>query len=275
MKPAARFGGLTKLEANASEIQMLRQYLLGQTPEADLSRLEERLMTESNVYQELLILEDELIDQYLCGQLPDPDRTSFEIHFLRTAERHQKVRFAKALQKYADIHEDDRPVQETATRSSFSLWPARNPIAGYVLAAVTVVIVSGAVWLAWKTLSNPVPREPGRVLAVTLTPGLSRDDSEPIKKVLLTPDTDTLRLQLLLPQNQYQSYEAVLSDSLGRIVMSWNKLSAPPTAAGTAVFLDVPASRLPPGDYRLRLNGANTTGGGESVASYSFRIQLQ
>ena len=92
--------------------------------EADLSQVEERLMSESDLYAELLIFEDELIDQYVRGQMSESDRASFEDHFLQSPEHRQKLRFARAFTKYVD-----RAVGQPTGECKAEAAPAASPVA--------------------------------------------------------------------------------------------------------------------------------------------------
>src|SRR5689334_4708283 len=98
----------------------MRAFLLGTLDGDQKTQFEERILTEPGVYDELLLVEEELIDQYVAGDLSALERQQFENHFLITAERQKNLRFGKLLQKYADSHlslteEPSIPVQ------SFSL----------------------------------------------------------------------------------------------------------------------------------------------------------
>ncbi len=83
------------------ERQELRLYLLGRLePEGRLHAVEERMLTEPEYYEELLIAEDEVVDAYVNGALGADERERFEQHFLVTPERRRKLRFARALSGY-------------------------------------------------------------------------------------------------------------------------------------------------------------------------------
>ena len=57
------------MDAETIDINVIRQYLLGQALDADRAEVEERLMADDRIYDDLLAIEDELIDEYLGGQL--------------------------------------------------------------------------------------------------------------------------------------------------------------------------------------------------------------
>ena len=273
--------------SNATE-QAIREYLLGRLPSAARSDFEERLLTDDEFYEELIMVEDELVDEYLRDELPPADRQSFQSHFINAAEHQEKVRFARAFKKYvtaeqAPQRQPDSARDSTATnvlpldvarqkRSFFSLLPFRNPILSYGLAAAMLVVLVGTGWIIWKNFVSAGRGGPYNVLAVTLTPGLSRGDVAS-NRIAVPDGTGTVRLQLLLPENRYQSYEASLLDAEDRIIANKTNLTPESLNGQAAVGLDVSGKIIPPGDYRLKLNGVNPDGSTESVATYSFRIQ--
>ena len=238
------------------------------------------------------IVEDELIDEYLREELPASERESFESHFLAAPEHQEKVRFARTFTKYVAAESAVRPQEGAAiplseretiefprpktSRPTKSRWfgflPIRNPIYGYAMTAAVVFLVVGITWIGWRNL-NSGSRDPGRVLSFVLTPGLSRGDAEGGNRLTVPADTGTVRLQLLLPENRHESYEASLVNAEGRTLTTNRNLPKEIVNGQPGVVLDVAASLMPAGDYRVKLNGVNPTGSSESLASYSFRIQ--
>lgn len=271
------------MEIKETQQQTIRGYLLGYLEGEQQAQFEERLLTSDPVYEELVIVEDELIDQYLREGLSASERESFESHFLAAPEHQEKLRFARTFTKYVtaegpqyQVATGERVAEEpkqTSRPSSrwFGFLPIRNPIYGYALTAAVVLVVVGVAWLGWRNL-NSGPRDPGRVLSVALTSGLSRDAGDGSKPVTVPADTDTLRLRLLLDELRHNSYVATLHAE-GRTLTSKSNLPKEVENGQPSVVLDIPASLVPAGDYRVKLDGVNPDGSSESVASYSFRIQ--
>lgn len=270
---------------DAKEAETIRQYLLGQASGTDLSQIEERLLTDGAFYEELLIIEDELVDQYVGRRLSDSERECFENHFMLTSERQGKVRFARVLNKYVNAaRTDSRPQEDLSAEDSseerraephkkpfFWVPPFRHPIFSYSVVAAAALIVVGISWVVLKNLSTSSPRGPGNVFAVALEPGLTRDSGE-IEKFSIPPNTDTVRLQLALPDIQYQYYEAVLKDADGHILLTKRNLKAQSVNRHLTLLVDLTPKLISPGDHRLILNGLIANGNIESVASYSFRV---
>src|ERR1044072_8832193 len=75
----------------------IRQYLLGHLSGEEDEKIEERLMTVDDLFQEFAISKDELIDEYRAGELPQPDHKFFEENFLASSEGRKSYTFAAAL----------------------------------------------------------------------------------------------------------------------------------------------------------------------------------
>lgn len=77
--------------------KMMVRYLLGELPEEEQSRLEERYFSDDDCFEQLVAVEDDLIDDYVRGQLSARQRKLFEKNFLTTPQRRQRLEFAKSL----------------------------------------------------------------------------------------------------------------------------------------------------------------------------------
>lgn len=263
----------------------IREYLLGRFTPEDGERLEERLMTDGEIYQELLVAEDELVDQYVAGQLSDSDTQSFETYFLATPERQQKLRFARSLKKYIKLTaegdwiataSDSEAASNTSVispapaRKGLSWWPPR-PILSYSLAAAAVLVLLFVGVSVIRNLNRPA-QGPGKVLAVELVPGVTRSDGG-IRQITITPDTATVQLQLRIPNDlSYETYRGVLQTIGGDEITRLNDLHRDPSANGGVIY-PVPASLLIPADYQLKLSGLNQQREFEDMARYTFRVR--
>lgn len=276
------------MKADTKQLESIRQYLLGQARAEGLSSLEERLLTDSEFYNELLIAEDELIDQYLSGELSESERASFENHFLLTPERQRKVRFGRAFNQYVDTVEpvsDEDPLTEDVSEATrdvpkpppkpwYSIFlPSQNPILSYSLAAALVLIVVAVCWLALRNWRDPLPRSPGKVFAVTLMPGVTRGEGGDVPLILIPFATDTVQAQLSLAKSDYPNYRAVLLGEARSAVWTSDNLRAQTASGAVAVEFNLPAQLLPPGDYQIKLSGQLSDGSFEDVSSYRFRVR--
>jgi len=259
----------------------IRQYLLGTLSPERAAELEERLLLDSEIYQELLIAEDELIDQFIGGEVSPAERDGVESHFLRDPERRKQLDFARILRSYVSANASPTPVSEPAAqtespavetpknRSFWSLFFPRNPALAFSLAGALALIIVGGVWLANRLLNRT--SRPQIVWAVELTPGLQRDGGE-IKSLAIPVNADTVRLELDLAEDQYQTYQAEVLDIDGRSVTTGKNLKAETTNGRRIVPLDLEAALLSPGNYRAKLSGQSANGNIESLDTYPFKV---
>jgi hypothetical protein len=230
---------------NEKALEELWLWLLGLLPEQESRSFEERLVTDSELYQEVFIVEEELIDDYIAGRLSADERKAFESYFMNSPERQEQFRIANALRVYIS----DAKVTEVKRR-----WP----FAAMSLAAAALVIAA-LVWLQ--------PGGIGKSYSVALTPGgPTRDGSTVPQRITIPPDTDTLELDLKLTRNDFQKYRATLLNSDGATIQTTDNLTGP------TLRFSVRTQQTPPGDYQLKVDGVNANGTFESADSYRFSI---
>jgi hypothetical protein len=132
-----------------NEISM-KQYLLGELTESEQQELEQRLMTNDEYFEQLLIAEDELVDEYLQGTLSPREQEKFNDHFLCTPERREKLRFSRSLQRYVSANAE-RPRTARAWLSFFDFLRAPYLIKGWSMATALLLLVLGGSWLSIRT----------------------------------------------------------------------------------------------------------------------------
>ncbi|MEM7480692.1 MAG: hypothetical protein AAF481_05935 [Acidobacteriota bacterium] len=86
----------------------LTQYLLGELPEDERNRLEERLLAEPKLFEQAVIAEGELHDAYAAGELTPEQRHAFENRLLRSSEQQDRQEFARLLRQVAGETGGDR-----------------------------------------------------------------------------------------------------------------------------------------------------------------------
>lgn len=125
---------------------IIRRYLLGAISEKERVRVEERIMVDDDFFEQVGLLEDELIDQSLKGDLSAADRKRFEDWFLCTADRRQKLRFARALHRYAA---DAAPVPDPIRhgwQSFAGFFQPLRPALVHALAGGLLVLAIAGPW---------------------------------------------------------------------------------------------------------------------------------
>lgn len=136
----------------------VRQYLLDElTPDAR-ERLEERLMTEDELFAQLLTLEDEqedeLIDQYVHDQLSEAERERFERVFLSTPERREKLELVRDLKAHAAStashargKQKDKKKKGPGFISFLAFFQFQSALAGLSLVAALLLTIVVSAWL--------------------------------------------------------------------------------------------------------------------------------
>lgn len=275
------------MQLETKDQERIRAYLLGRIAQADLPDLEQQLLVDAAFYEELSIVEDELIDEYIHGELPTSDRESFDSHFMSAPERREKLRFARALKKHVSAFETEQPYDDQASEAAsdraasiaepppkkspfFSFLPFQSPVVSYALAAAILLMFVGVAWVVFRNVN---PRPSGEVMAVTLTPGLTREVNEEFKKISISQNVGRVDLKLQIPgTDSYSRYRAELHEARGGKKFEANDLIASQTGITGVVTLPVAAQLLTNGDYYVKLSGLTPANEYEDVERYSFRV---
>jgi hypothetical protein len=318
----------------------IRRYLLGELSEQERDQVEERLMSDDDLYQQLLLAEDDLIDEYISDALSPQERAKFGQRIRQVPELAQDARSVMALRKYA--LETAQPVVEKDTpsphRVSLLAWVRQffmQPAIGVSFAVALLAAVALTIWLATQNsqlrkqvaqLQSPqTPTRPPQTdlaaqlalerqrneqlsaellrrqellaeasrkpqptreqpqpsptrtpaarsgvasfVALTLTPGAVREAGK-LEKIVVTPTTGELRIQLDLRAGGYRSYRAVVRTVEGRVVARQDLRAV----KGKFLPLHLPAKLFSPDDYEILLSGINPSGELEEIDNYYFRV---
>ena len=238
----------------------LRNYLLGHLSDEEQEKLEERLLTDDDLFQEFEISKGELIEEYRAGELKKAEQTFFEGHFLQSNEGRQSNTFAAAL----DLATRRQPVAQPVYQRHDSFFTTQRWFIATATAAALVAVVAGFFYLSRSgtpysvTLANSM-----------LSRGSGAENLLPLK-VKLPPNTNELRASLTLPKAYPTGtrFEAKLDNRVDTkpvdVVEQNDKL----------VTVAVPVSELPRGEYGLKLTAILADGSKEEIpGSYYFDIE--
>lgn len=246
----------------------MRAYLLGTLDGDHKSQFEERILTEPGVYEELLIVEEELVDQYVAGDLSVLEQQQFANHFLITAERQKNLRFGKLLQKYANSHIDLTPVPAqvfSVRRTPVRRWAWVGVMAA-VLGCAGIIFVRGLVNKREAAVQQTIPR----VVVVTLPPG-SGETQGTNKQVIVSPKGAEVKLELELKNSAFQNYKSELFRENTSLQIS-DGITIEAKGKQRIVPVTVTGEMLSPGDYQVKLSGVSDSGANEFIDNYSFRV---
>lgn len=240
----------------------VRGYLLGHLSEGEQEKLEERLISDDEFFDELEISKEELIEEYQAGELAQKDRQWFESHYLASPKGRLDYTFVAAM----DCIEKPVTVPSVPKPSNFfeqlsSIFRVhRLKFAGVGLSALVVIVVA-------SLLLRPGPQNS---LALTLNSTASRRNPSDTKvqRVTINQDVSELRITLTLPEpaSQPANYRAELDD---------RTQTKPVTLDGhdaSSVVAVIPATQLPAGYYALRLYAMTPFGKEQRIPGDYFFI---
>ena len=125
---------------------ILKRYVFGALDDDARLALEERVVTEPEVFDALGAVEDDLIEAYLEGTLPNSERRAFEQHFMACADRRQQLAVIRMLKDRASesVHVLDR--------RAFVPWSIaalrEHPWWVGAIAASVIALAGGNLWFA-------------------------------------------------------------------------------------------------------------------------------
>ena len=221
----------------ANELILIRKYLLGSLEGEERERLEERVLSDPNFRDRVLLVEENLIEDYTEGVLEETERHGFRKMFYSNPQRRIDVQMVAGLKQHAATNwwtNLFKPFQDTrkSHRATLASAVGAPSVSGFRKAAVAVVFVIAvaiAFFVVQRFLHSKqappsltqeqqrhdlIERELARLntsgasqsrpsdLAATLSPGLTRgDDTRPTSEfpiVTLPRGAESAHLKLLL-----------------------------------------------------------------------------
>jgi anti-sigma-K factor RskA len=239
------------------DTEVLRSYLLGTLEAEPRVELEEKILSDPGVYDEVLLLEDELIDQYVAGGLSKAERQQFETHFLITAERQKKLRFGQLLKSHLSSQTIPAFSEKVPAPQHNQTIPSRRFFSLFAFTAV-IVTALGIALLCWFVFRKPV-------VVVQLAPG-----SVEKRGVTVPPQGFNVKLELAVANTNFKNYKSELFRE--NTPVQTNALKIEKKGEQQIVPLTITGETLSPGDYQVKLSGVSDTGQDEFIDNYTFRV---
>jgi hypothetical protein len=268
--------------------QEMRNYLLG-TLEADRrTALEERILCDPDVYEELLLNEQELIDQYVAGSLSTVEKHQFETHFLITAERQKNLRFGRLLKRYLNSHpvilrhqnisaavgQAEKTAPAIKSRPIYLGSFGKGPTLAVSAGLVACLGIAFIYWLvALRPAERMVQQNAQHLVVITLAPGSTRA-SGTTKRVSVPPKGVDVKLELELANTSFQNYKSELFRE-SRSLETQDKLKMEAKGDQHIIPIMITGEMLSPGDYQVKLSGVLDSGQDEFIDNYSFRVTTE
>jgi hypothetical protein len=254
------------------ERQEIKCYLLGALDRDHKTQFEERILTEPDVYEELLLVEEELIDQYLAGDLSALEQQQFETHFLITAERQKNLRFGKLLQEYAASRVDlTEPEESKIPVQAFSFQ--RRPVRRWAVGVLAATLGLAGIFFVRGLVNKREAAEQTipRVMTVTLLPVSAGIERSTTPHVIRSPKGVEVKLELELTNPTFRNYKSELFRENKSLKIS-DELRIEAKGEQRVVPFTVTGEMLSPGDYQVKLSGVLDSGADEFIDNYSFRV---
>lgn len=267
---------------------LLREFLLGKLDDNDRDRVESLFLTDADVREQLLVVEQELIEDYLEDSLTGDDRGRFLARFAQTEEQRQQLRVTRAI--------IDRALAASLAKSvpaSTSLWSRLSksylkpwifvPIAALIVVAFVIAIVwrSGseetreqlAIEQQLAQLNSPARMQevPSNLVVLELRPGTVRGIEEQVE-IKTSSQSEVIELRLAWIQKEVSdNYQAEL-----RRVGSDESFSIPVQKSSVVdhiIRLRLHSTILPRGDYIVRLTSIAPDGTKGFSEEYNFSVR--
>lgn len=140
------------MNSDAYNDTALKKYLLGEFPGKGLDDLERAYLADSDLFERLLVVEDDLLDQYARGELTATDRTQFERQLLATPGQRERLVNARVL---LAVTRAQRPAPVSPKQFLSDKWTSWLGVLGQrsTLAFVTLlllVVAGGIAVRVWQ-----------------------------------------------------------------------------------------------------------------------------
>jgi hypothetical protein len=147
------------MESRPTNEELIVRYLMGDLPEDEQNRLEDRAFSDRDYMRNIVAVESDLIDEYVRGGLSDSERRRFERLFLVSAGRQRKVEFARALAEVIPETRTDSAAQPAPGLAPASWWISfitflrvLNPAFKFSMVVAALTLVIGVSWLITETV---------------------------------------------------------------------------------------------------------------------------
>jgi hypothetical protein len=247
--------------ANHSETKVATLHqclLLGELPEDERERLEERLIEDDDFFGELLAAEDDLIDAAAAGEL-DPE---MEERLFALPDLAERIAFSRTLEKIAGGRLDSKV---TFFRPRVRRWAP-----GLAVAAALAMAVGLWFWQGTGPTGMTDQSSTANVASFVLPAvGLRGAGAE----LPVAANVDRVELWFELPEGEIEGgLQLVLRTRGDTEVGTWDQLRITRFDWGTAVRISLSAARLSAGEYTAILITGIGQGEPLEIGRYGFVV---
>lgn len=281
--------------------EILRQFLLGTLPAEERDSVEDSFTADSELFDRLNAVEDELLEEFARGELADGDRIQVESGLMTVPRNRDRVKILRTMKVAFDRRVEGQ-------RSRPGSWFGR-PAWRLAFGVAALIVLGGVGWWLMRgpaqdnsiqvknpgapinapqpapggndhqipqnspgpinanTVPTPTPTPPTVYATLLLLPGGTRSGGGSAQ-LDLRANVTNVQVKLTLEISDYANYQAVIYDENGGRVWQSGILSD----RDLIVTLYFPRRILRDGDYRIGLDGI--AGDVKApVANYPFRVK--
>jgi hypothetical protein len=242
--------------------ETVRQYLLGKSTDDQQAKIEERLLTDDDFFDEFEMAKDELVEDYIGERLTQEERSWFEQNFLASPEGKQRQAFARALNHYVLNHPQPQKKPGLSERLS-AFWNSQSVLLRAASALATIIVVAGIFWISFR----PVPTTFASLILTNTA--ATRSSGFDVPRITLKEDALRVRLMLPSPAAQGARYRADLSADNGE-----TKVTEVEGQDHESVSVVIPARQLTLGHSVLTLSIISPDGRPQRIpGNYQFIVE--
>jgi hypothetical protein len=282
--------------AQDSDEHLIR-YILGELPDGEAERLDERSITDDAFAARLRVLEDDIVDRYARGESLGVSLARFQQAQRASPYLREKVRFAESLAAWSAKAQAVRPRPSTHAFFGLGTWALAAAAilmvvaGGYLvrtnqrlrsefarLEAQHLVVEQQNAQLHRQLEAPPVarPTPPAAVTATFVLPPPRRGLEREATIVVVPKDTKQLAFRLQVESDAYPRFWAALKDvASGAIVWRSPDVAAEPAGANRIATIVIPADILRPQRYAIELVGVGKSGASELLGAYAVRVTFE
>lgn len=287
------------MRPHETDDELLRSYLLGELPEEEADRLEQRLLAEDELFELSEAVEADLLAASARGELAPAEKERVQQRLASSPRGRERLALARALNTLAGSSE--RAAAPVVPFPQRAAAPAR-PAFRWAALAAALLAAAGLSWYAlerphggeappWVAQERPAPASPRApeappqaqaqapapkpepVKAVFQLALISLRGAEAAQKLRVQTGTDVVELQIGVEgMEDLKSFHLAVRNRQAETV--WEKSGLEPVKLDgvRALVIDLPADRLPAGAYEIQARGLTRDGEPEELSPLDIEV---
>ncbi len=253
---------------------MMKRFLLGELPETERARLEERALCDEETSSLLGSVEDDLVDAYVLGELPARRRAAFERLYLASHYGRGRLANSRALLQACGRRRAavSAPASRGTVRSAITrILGIRFPAQRFAISGMAAALVVVVVAVAWMLRGAPTGGLTGEI-TLTLAADATRSGRAPAELRLTGEDRPVTLLLDLEGSEGFEKYDVIVREADGVELLRRVALTSGRREMTPVIVVGLRTSGLGAGDYELELLGRTAERQPETLAYYELRV---